>query len=119
MEPLELERRLKRALEAQDPPEDFTDRVLKRCMEQERKPRPAREERAPWTQWLFPPRWRMALAGSLAMIVLATGIGYRQHQERLRGEKARAELMLALHITGKEISRVHHVLVEQPGGAQE
>jgi hypothetical protein len=128
MDPMELELKLKRALEAQDPPDDFTDRVLKRCIGQQAA---AAEERArpasadghwSWREWLFPRHssgWRLALAGSLMVTILGVGIGYHQHQERVRGEQARAQLMLALQITGKQLNRVHHVLIEQPGGAQE
>jgi len=123
-----LEQKLKQALEGQDPPEGFADRVLRRCLDQRAaeataSPAPARErpETRPsdWKEWLVPRGWRLALAGSLVVVILGVGIGYRQHQERLRGEKAHAELMLALEITGKQISRVHHVLIGQPGGAQE
>lgn len=117
-----LEQKLKQALEAQDPPEDFADRVLKRCLDQQgaaAEPAPPRGRPWDWKEWLFPRGWRLALAGSLVVTILGVGIGYHQHQERVRGEKARAELMLALQITGKQISRIHHVLFEQPGGVQE
>lgn len=130
-----LEQRLKRALEAQDPPVGFTERVLQRVAAEHNKPALAepRPEEVPgrWNfrAWLFRAMWatgldlqrgwRLALAGSLAVAILGVGIGYRQHQERVRGEKARQELMLALEITGKQINRVHHILITQPDGARE
>ncbi len=128
-----LEQRLKRALEAQDPPEGFTERVLQRVAAEHSKP--ARAAERPERRWNFRAwlvdamratgldwqrGWRLALAGSLAVAILGVGIGYRQHQERVRGEQAREQLMLALQITGKQINRVHHILItQQPDGARE
>jgi hypothetical protein len=115
MEP--LEQKLKRALERQDPPPGFAGRVLARL---ERRESPGPKRRWAWPEWTLARGWRTALATGLALfMVLGAGLGYRQHQQRLRGEKARAELMLALQITGKQLNRVHRVLVEPSHANQE
>lgn len=57
-------------------------------------------------------------------ILVALGVGWghwRQQalspmsaQERMEGEKARDQLMLALKITGTELSRMHELLSQPP-----
>ncbi len=111
MDPLEL--KLKRALEGQDPPGGFAERVMTRVAQQPAARR-APPSPASWLDWLFGRGWRMAVAGGLAAVVLAgAGLGYRQHQQRLEGEKARAQLLTALQITGHQLTKVRQVLTEQ------
>lgn len=120
MDPLEL--KLKRALEREDPPAGFAERVMARVLEETSTAGTAPRE-APvrwWPTWLFRPAWRAALAGGLAaVLLLGAGLAYRQRQERLRGEKARAELMLALEIASSKLNRVRQVMVEESRRPQE
>ena len=120
MDPLEL--KLKRALEQDDPPAGFTERVMARVLEENSTARTApRETPVRWRPtWLFRPAWRTALAGGLAaLMLLGAGLAHRQRQERLRGEKARAELMLALEIASSQLNRVRQVMVEESRRPQE
>lgn len=108
-----LEQKLKRALESQDPPAGFAERVMARIAQ-----KPAAQHSAPpaagWFDWLFGRGWRMALAGGLAAAILAgAGLGYRQQQQRLEGEKAREQLLTALQVTGHQLTKVRQVLTEQ------
>ncbi len=79
----DLEERLRRAFEREDPPEGFADRVIERT----------RARRAM-------PRW---MATAAAILVLAgAGYGYRWQQ----GEKAKREVLLAFRITSAKLNHI-------------
>ncbi len=91
-----LEDELKNALRREEPPAGFAERVLTRAA-------------APKRRWSFTGLFgtrgvRWALAGALTLVLAGAGLEYRQHEEeRARGEAARAQLMLALRITGTKL----------------
>ena len=121
-----LERQLKRALEPQEPPAGFAERVLARAPARTRAtdaaPRAARQWwRLAWNfRSIWRPSRRMALAGGLAgLMLLAGGLAYHQRQERVRGEAARAELMTALQIASFQLNRVRQVVVQEARRPQE
>lgn len=79
----ELEDRLRRAFEREEPPAGFAERVFART-------RPVRT----------PPRW---LAAAAAVLVLAVaGCAYRWHE----GQTAKREVLLALRITSAKLSHI-------------
>jgi ABC-type xylose transport system permease subunit len=114
-----LETKLKQALARTDPPQGFAGRVMARVARGEA-PRP---EPSHWPLFgrLFAPAWRTALAGALACLLLLTvGLAYREHRlrlkaeaERARAEQAREELILALRITGVQLSRARNIVLRQ------
>jgi len=95
-----LEQELRAALQRQEPPDGFADRVLALAAEQE-----ARHERNLWTRFkqLFAvPRLRWA-AAVVAVLVIASGVGIRvEEQRRAEGEAAKRQVMLALRITSEK-----------------
>jgi len=138
MEPLES--KLKRALEAQDPAEDFEARVMKRIAAGppeasgkkgpqragDRRPRPARRWGGPLA-WLFPQAWRPAIVAGLAMVLLFAGLlawrggqeRRRAEQERLLAERARTELLLALEITSAKLNLARDIMLDPRGKRRE
>jgi anti-sigma factor RsiW len=105
-----LEKQLAKALRPQDPPADFTAKVMARVL----KGKVDKKSRLHWWEFFLLPAQRAALAGGLAVLMLAAGSGvaYQQHQasERRRAEAARDQLLLALRVTGTQLNRVSRVL---------
>jgi hypothetical protein len=89
----EFEDQLRRALRPVDPPAGFVERTLARAGEPLRKRPPRRV--------LQFPRYAMALAASLALVVF--GMQYREYRQ---GQEAKEQLMTALHITGSQLSQI-------------
>lgn len=91
-----LEDELRNALRREAPPPGFTDRVLARAAEQKR-------------SWSFAALFgmramRWAVAGALALVMVGAGFEYqKQREERVRGEAARAQVLLALRIAGTKL----------------
>jgi hypothetical protein len=96
---------LKDALQRQDAPEGFAERVLARAAQQnsaQAKPP------ASWLDLFTQPFVRWASAAALCVALLAGGLHYRQVQlraerERAQGEAAKQQLMLALRIAGSKL----------------
>ena len=97
-----LEKELKNALRREEPAANFTERVLARLQ-----PTPA--HKPSWSEALrnffrlSSLRWATAAAFCLAFTV---GYGaYRRHQQTVaRGEIARQQVMLALHIASSKLN---------------
>jgi hypothetical protein len=88
----EFERELREQLQARPAPGGFADRVMARI--QTPKPRPA---------WHLAWRWA-AVAAVLAVSVIG-GIEHEREQ-RIAGEHARQQVLLALRITGSTLHQV-------------
>ena len=94
----DLERDLRESLAARSAPEGFAEKVLARVAssEAQRQSRPA----------LFL-HWRGALAAVLiAAVLVSAGLWQRRRQQRIAGEHARAQVMLALRITSNTLDTV-------------
>lgn len=94
VEPMdELETELREQLGPRSAPEGFADRVMARIPAQRRQ------------LWIWQPAWRWAAAGALVAAV-ALGGAEREHQQRVAGERAREQVLLALRITGTTLADV-------------
>lgn len=113
-----LEKQLKQALERRGPSSDFTARVMAQIAHEKQ-----RRAESPWWQPLldsgvlgriWAPAWQMAMAGTLAVVLLAgAGLGYREYAQRQRALAARDQIMQALQITGTALNRVSHKVHRQ------
>lgn len=102
----DFERELCEQLRARHAPEGFADRVMGRAAE-----RRESRERRPWFRM---PVWRWATATALAAaIAVGAGVQYEREQRR-EGEEARAQVMLALRITGRTLRDVERS-INRPG----
>ncbi len=101
---MQLENDLERLLRRERPPAGFAARVMQR-VEQEKRTRPSAH--APW--------WRAAAAAVLLSLIGGAWIAHYETERRQRdliaqrrieqqqGERARAEVLLALHITSSKM----------------
>lgn len=104
---------LRAALKRQDPGPQFTQRVMARL---NRAVQPSKQQAAAVRPaWLSLRRLRPALAGALAMVILlAAGLGYRQHQQEERkrlqelamAREAERQAIVALRIANDKLNRV-------------
>lgn len=101
----DFERQLKSAMARKDPPAWFEARVL------------AAAERQPERRWqLWRPRWAVA---AFASLMLVSGIAWqheREVQERIAGERAKAQLQLALRITSQKLQHIGQELEAAQNG---
>lgn len=100
MEPNEeLESSLRQALERKDAPEWFADGVMARVRSEGMNPR--RNWLAGWVGsggWM---RWAAAVA---TVAIVFGGVRWEQERrQRLQGEAAKAQLMMALKMTGEKL----------------
>jgi hypothetical protein len=101
-----LEKELRNALQQEDPPDGFVERVLARTAE---------NKRSIGTGIFTWRTLRWALAGAMCLLLAIAGIEYRRAQEeRVRGEAAKKELMLALRIAGSKL-QVAQEKIQQSG----
>jgi hypothetical protein len=109
----ELHRLLHRELQARDAPAGFSARVMALL------PQAPPSAIPPATQrfWLPALRWT---AAALALMAIAGG-GYweRQRTERIAGERARGQVILALHISAATLHDVLHKVVKNTKGDTE
>ena len=95
---MDIEEQLKSALKRKQPPPDFANRVVAAT----------RQPGNPATRL----HWRAA-AAVLMLTVLAGAWSARQIAERREGERARDEVLLALHIAGAKVryaqTQVHEI----------
>jgi hypothetical protein len=94
-----FEDQLRAALQREEPPAGFADRVLAIAAERDQ-----RRERSRWFHFknMFAvPRLRWAAA--VVAIVVVSGVGVRvEEQRRAEGEAAKRQVMLALRITSQK-----------------
>lgn len=102
---------LRNALKRQDPGPIFTQRVMAGIKQAGTKA-PVRGEHPGLFSSLFSWRLRPALAGALAaLVLLAGGLGYFQHERKKQREQALAkeaerQAIIALRITNAKLNRV-------------
>ncbi len=100
-----LEDELRNALRRESPPAGFVERVLARAAEQQ-----SRWSIVAWVR-MRPMRW--AVAAGMALLMVGAGIEYQnQREERARGEAARAQVLLALKITGTKLQLAQQKIQE-------
>lgn len=105
VEPIDgFEKELREQLQARTAPPGFADRVMARL--------PAK--RPPRLVWQSLWRWA-AVAAVLAVTVL--GGMEHEREQRIAGERAREQVILALRITGSTLHQVQSKVNERPGGA--
>jgi anti-sigma-K factor RskA len=91
----QFEERLRCALKRQSPPSDLAVRVTARAAQ--------RQHASSTWSWRWFPRWRWAVAAALC-VALAGGVAYRnERQERIRGEAAKRQVIVALRIASEKI----------------
>jgi hypothetical protein len=87
---MNIDETLRHALRAERPAEGFRDRVLERV------------NRTP-AQTQTRSRWRVAAAVVLLMTGTIAGVTVHRIERQRQGERAREQVMLALHIAGKKV----------------
>lgn len=92
----DLERELREQLALRSAPPGFTRKVLARLDESHR---PAPFRIPAW-------RWIAAAAVLTATASLAGGHWEHQREQEIAGRRARAQVMLALHITGSALQQI-------------
>lgn len=106
-----LEDDLKAALRRTEPPEGFAERVLARA----NGPAPAQPS---WWDYLTvlvrPPRLQwVALCLIVSAMVPVAGLQYRkERQARAEGERAKEQLVFAVHVAGNKLHRVQQKVLE-------
>jgi hypothetical protein len=96
-----FEEELKKALTRQEPPADFTQRVLAQW---------AAHEKSSTLVWIRGfTAWRIAAV--TASLFVLTGVGiYREHEQR--GEAAKRQLLLAMQIAGQQLHGAQQRVIE-------
>ena len=107
---------LKSALRRRDAPEGFADRVLARVATEKAAQSVRRRESI--LTFFMRPLARWASAAALTGALVAGGIHYRNLQrERVEGEAAKQQLMLALRIAGSKLqlakAKVNEINVDE------
>jgi hypothetical protein len=101
-----FEQELREQLQARSAPDGFADRVMARISAQ-RRPRP---------RWQ--PVWRWAAVASVVAVMLFGGIEH-DRQQRIAGERAREQVLLALRITGTTLHQVQRKVSQDNTAGQE
>lgn len=110
----ELERELREQLQPRSAPPGFAARVVARAAEQQ----PDAASRFAWLRGNSSgsgarhPVWQWATVAAAAVAMLLGGVEH-QHQQRIEGEQARAQVMLALRITAATLKDVNEK-INQP-----
>jgi len=90
MRPFEDE--LRKALSRREPGDDFTAQVLARVKERKARFKPG------WLSF----SWQLAWATAL-LLVLVSGLAYRQHLRDQKGQEAKRQLLMAMQIAGSQL----------------
>ena len=108
-----LEDELKSALRREQPPSDFTDRVMARIAQSPAKQEKERQ-RDGWLKRLAgffqPHQMKWAMAGAMACLLVAAALGItlrREHQQAMEiaeGEKAKEQVLLAMRIASAKLN---------------
>ena len=96
-----LEDELREALRRREPPDGFAERVLRLAAS-------AGNRQSRWQRWraaFRTPLLRMALATACGCLLVTGAYFYHLREERIRGERAKEEVVLALRVTAVELDR--------------
>ena len=97
----EFERQLKQALERKEPPPWLEARVLAAAAAE-----PVRPRR--WWDGVWWTRWATV---AVAVVLLVSGVAWqREREERIAGQRAKAQLELALKITSAKLHKIESKL---------
>ena len=99
----ELEQALRSALRPLSPPGGFAERVLARAQDSA-EPESSAIRKPSWLR----PQLRWAVAAVLLLTVTLGAFWAHQRQRRMEGERARAQVLLALRITSITIRAVRN-----------
>lgn len=104
----EFEKEVREALQARPAPAGFADRLMRRI--------DPRKPRRTWT-FLWQPAWRWA---AVAVLLAMTALGGLEHerQQRIAGERARQQVLLALRITGTTLNQVQQKVNQDQSEAE-
>jgi len=110
-----LEDALRNAIRREDAPEGFALRVLARADQQN----PAHEARTSWLSIFSQPLVRWVAFATVSICLVIGGVHYRNLQrQRIQGEAAKQQLMLALRIAGSKLqlakSKVNEINQSRP-----
>jgi hypothetical protein len=105
-----LEDELRTALRRTEPSEGFAERVLARA----NGPAPAEPR---WWEYLMvlvrPPRLQwVALSLIVSVMIPAVGVYRKERQARAEGERAKEQLVFAVHVAGNKLHRVQQKVLE-------
>lgn len=105
----DFEKELRERLQARPAPAGFTDRVMRRVEQ--------RKQRRVWT-FLWQPAWRWAV---VAVLLAITALGGLEHerQQRIAGERARQQVLLALRITSTTLNQVQQKVNQDDASARQ
>jgi len=102
-----FEEELKQALQRQEPAAHFTARVLARCAEED-----AKVQGNFWRTLWSTPVWRFGMASAAALLMVASGTLYQQHEHQVKGMAAKRQLLLAMRIAGTKLQEVQQRVKE-------
>jgi hypothetical protein len=126
---------LRLALRREEPSPDFTDRLMARIAELEKQEKP--REKKDWlrklaeffrpSQMNWAPGMRWTIAGAMAVALIVAGVGVhrirlRERQveaERIEGERAKEQVMLAFGIASAKLNAAQKKLYESDGRESE
>lgn len=97
---MDIEESLRRALRAEEPPPDFTHRVMAQ-VEQRVQAQSRARRRA---------RWQVPLALAASLLVAAVGLGIVQQQREAQRLHSAQQLAIALEITSSQLNQVQQKL---------
>jgi len=98
----DIEKALKAALQREPAPDGFREQVLRK----------SRSRSAPVAAWWRLPLLRWSVAGVVAVVCIVGGVSEHRRQERMRGEEARQQVLMALRITGAKLRVVQKQIVK-------
>jgi len=116
---------LKLALRREEPAPDFTDRLMARVAELQKREKPGKE--AGWlrrlAEFFQPTQMKWAMAGAMAILLVIAGFGvhHRRESERKRlaeiaeGERAKEQVMLAMRIVSAKLKVAQKKVNEAAG----
>lgn len=105
----QLERELREGLAAKAAPDGFSQRVMARLDAS-----PSLRSNRP-RAWFPSMHWpALAVLAAVLLAVIAGGQWERQREQRIAGERARAQVILALHITASTLNAVQQK-IQQSG----